>query len=282
MSVLAGLGPLVQVVGGRGYQPRRRAEPLAKRQPRPRGHLAGLKLRAVGVLDRRAEQPPKGVDPLGGAFPTLAPFAVLGGLGKIAQPVLRAGLGKHTLAGRGQRPVVAPHPVQALHGCRSEHAAVRAGRAAFGSNAPGGGSRGARRGERPRPSPVPGGPRARSPPGPACRGPAHTVQVPGPLCHCCLRLEGTEAMGCAPVGANASTVSRASNVFASVPGPGAFHRRRGRLFAFLAGERRRTGSPAQGLEPTSLRPHVAPGRFLAVFEVPQKRGNPLDKRVSVL
>lgn len=71
-----------------------------------------------------------------------------------------------------------------------------------------------------------------------------------------------------------------------MPGPKALQRRRGRLFAFLAGERRWTGSPVQGLESTSLRPHVAPGvapgRFLADFEVSQKRENPLDKRVSVL
>lgn len=62
--------------------------------------------------------------------------------------------------------------------------------------------------------------------------------------------------------------------------------RLGRLFAFLAAERRWTGSPAQGLESTSLRPHVgpgvAPGRFWADFEVSQKRENPFDKRVSAL
>src|SRR6187549_571573 len=47
------------------------------------------------------------------------------------------------------------------------------------------------------------------------------------------------------------TVSLASKARTSVPGPGAFQRRRGRLFAFLAAERRWTGAAAQGLN----RPH---------------------------
>src|SRR5680860_951047 len=71
------------------------------------------------------------------------------------------------------------------------------------------------------------------------------------------------------------TVSLASKARTSVPGPGAFKRRRGRLFsALLAAERRWIGGAAQGLD----RPHfdltlpqgLPQGRFCTLLSAPQK------------
>ncbi len=85
-----------------------------------------------------------------------------------------------------------------------------------------------------------------------------------------LGTEGAAAPGAATSRGASGTVSPASKAFPSVPGPGAFARRRGRYFSLsrpnVGGRKRRL----KACRRTSLRPHVAPRRCpsdnLALFE----------------